>query len=487
MLDIQKFIDGLHTYIEQILSPIVARLKAIEDRQPEKGEKGDKGEQGDPGKDGVDGKDGAQGERGERGESGRDGVDGKDGTNGIDGKDGKDGIDGKDADPALVADIVLSKVFASEEFITKMVELASARVLSAIPIPKDGRDGIDGKDADPETIKQLVASAVAEIPTPKDGKDGADGKSISPEELAPLIDELVAKHVTTIPAGKDGADGKDADPDFIRQEVEKAVASIPRPKDGEPGKSITAEDVAPIIEASVAKWEVDFERRAHDLLQSAVDRLPKPKDGEKGDPGNDGFGIESFVQRGDRSVVAIYKRGEETIEQVFTFPAVIDRGVYRAGDDYEKGDGTTYAGSYWIAQKDTNEPPGKSDAWRLAVKRGRDAVSTQIQAMAILTTPCLKSISQQHGLMRKTSLDLLLASKPLSWVWMNFLKKKSSFSRRRQASLASSITILTAFSLRLMPITTCWMTSPSRAICFRLMAIHGRLRNLAPRRFVSSM
>jgi hypothetical protein len=100
--------------------------------------------------------------------------------------------------------------------------------------------------------------------------------------------------------------------------------------------------------------------------------LPRPKDGEKGEPGQDGFGIHEFVQRGERSVAAIYKRGDEVIEQIFTFPALIDRGVYKSGEEYEKGDGVTYAGSFWIAQRDTKDAPGNSDSWRLAVKRGRD-------------------------------------------------------------------------------------------------------------------
>ena len=54
-------------------------------------------------------------------------------------------------------------------------------------------------------------------------------------------------------------------------------------------------------------------------------------------------------------------------------PAVIDRGVYRDTEAYAKGDGVTWGGSYFIAQKQAPEgKPGESDSWRLAVKRGRD-------------------------------------------------------------------------------------------------------------------
>jgi hypothetical protein len=360
---------------------------------------------------------------GKDGKDGLDGVNGKDGTNGIDGKDGSDGINGKDADEEAIIERCFAKMLSSDVFMQKMAEFASTKVLSSIQLPKDGKDGIDGKDADQQAIREMVrtelSAAVAAIPVPQNGKDGADGKdadesaiiekvmsqivipkdgkSVTVDDVAPLIDEIVTKRVAEIPSpkdGRDGVDGKDVDIEYVRSQIENAVAAIPKPengKDADPqviremvlaevakiptptdGKSVTIDDVTPVLEVAVSRWAVDFERRAHDVLQTAVERLPKPKDGEKGDPGNDGFGIDEFVQRGDRTVVAIYKRGDETIEQEFKFPAVIDRGVFKSGSDYEQGDGVTYGGSFWIAQKDNSDIPGNSDAWRLAVKRGRD-------------------------------------------------------------------------------------------------------------------
>jgi hypothetical protein len=53
--------------------------------------------------------------------------------------------------------------------------------------------------------------------------------------------------------------------------------------------------------------------------------------------------------------------------------SVIDRGVFKDGTEYDKGDGVTWGGSFWIAQRDTQSKPdaGNGD-WRLAVKKGRD-------------------------------------------------------------------------------------------------------------------
>jgi integrin beta 3 len=50
---------------------------------------------------------------------------------------------------------------------------------------------------------------------------------------------------------------------------------------------------------------------------------------------------------------------------------VLDAGVWKDGA-YSVGDGVTSGGSFWIAQTETTAKPGKSDDWRLAVKRGTD-------------------------------------------------------------------------------------------------------------------
>jgi hypothetical protein len=64
--------------------------------------------------------------------------------------------------------------------------------------------------------------------------------------------------------------------------------------------------------------------------------------------------------------------GEERKE--FRLPIVIDRGVFKNGVEYHQGDGVTWGGSFWIAQRDTKSKPDSGDgAWRLSVKKGRDA------------------------------------------------------------------------------------------------------------------
>jgi len=50
----------------------------------------------------------------------------------------------------------------------------------------------------------------------------------------------------------------------------------------------------------------------------------------------------------------------------------LDVGVWKEGASYVQGDVITMGGSAFIAQQDTSEKPGRSDHWRLAVKRGAD-------------------------------------------------------------------------------------------------------------------
>jgi len=271
MLDIQKFIDGLHEWvIKEVVGPLVKRIKALEERAPvpgpqgERGEAGLQGSAGEKGDPGLNGKDGAPGEKGERGEKGASGEHGK-----------------------------------------------------------DGRDGIDGKDGAP-------------------GEHGLQGEK-----------------------GEPGLNGKDG-------------------RDGIDGKSITVEEVRQLLEGEISKWALDFERRAQDTLQRAIDRMPVPEDGKGGIDGKDGapgrdgvdglgFDDISVVPDGDRGFVIRFANGSKVKEFAFKMPVTIDRGVYKPEAAYEKGDGVTYGGSFWIAQKDSPETkPGDGPGWRLAVKRGRD-------------------------------------------------------------------------------------------------------------------
>jgi hypothetical protein len=103
-----------------------------------------------------------------------------------------------------------------------------------------------------------------------------------------------------------------------------------------------------------------------------------PIQGANGKDGRDGFGFDDMdvsVLDDDRTIELSFRRGEE--EKAFTlkWPTVIDRGVFKAGQDYEPGDGVTWGGQFFICNVATNIKPDESKdgkPWRLAVRKGRD-------------------------------------------------------------------------------------------------------------------
>lgn len=205
-------------------------------------------------------------------------------------------------------------------------------------------------------IGAAVQAAVDAIPKAKDGRD---------VDMAE-VEDLVAKAIEAVPRPKDGAS---ADMDELREHLSELVAKLPRPADG---KSVTPDDVAPILENQVAKWALEFERRAQDTLQKAIDKVPVPKDGKDG---RDGVGFDDLEVEFDGVKTITFKlvRGDVTKQFDLTMPVVVDCGVFKDGHIYTPGDSVTWAGSYWIAQKETGAKPDSPESgWRLAVKKGRD-------------------------------------------------------------------------------------------------------------------
>lgn len=91
--------------------------------------------------------------------------------------------------------------------------------------------------------------------------------------------------------------------------------------------------------------------------------------GRDGADGRDGTLEGLSFTREDRSVIVRRADGSELGR--WTTPDVIDRGHYQAGATYQPGDGVTYAGSWWVAQAETDARPNEGGTpWRLAVKRG---------------------------------------------------------------------------------------------------------------------
>lgn len=121
-----------------------------------------------------------------------------------------------------------------------------------------------------------------------------------------------------------------------------------------------------------------FARAFNPVIQRLIAlEAREPAQGEKGDKGEDGadglgFSDLQVIHDGERGFTFRFARGQQVKEFPFMLPLVLDRGVFKDGTAYAKGDAVTWAGSLWIAQKETETKPDGGDGWRLAVKRGRD-------------------------------------------------------------------------------------------------------------------
>lgn len=198
-------------------------------------------------------------------------------------------------------------------------------------------------------IKSAVAEAISALPSPKDGKDGlngADGKDGAPGEKGDAGEP-----------GRDGADGKDGAPGA----------------DGKGGAGLA--DAVIDREGALVLTMTDGRTKSLGLVVGKDGR--DGADGAAGRDGADGIGFDDLdVIETEDGVSLRFVRGEVVKE--FPLPVIIDRGVFKEGGDYRKGNGVTWGGSFWIAQKD--KPEGKPDAadsgWRLAVKRGQNGKDT---------------------------------------------------------------------------------------------------------------
>ncbi|HHX0886553.1 TPA: hypothetical protein ACU6E5_004339 [Pseudomonas aeruginosa] len=226
-------------------------------------------------------------------------------------------------------------------------------LVKAIPAPADGQS-VTIDDVAP-MIRDEVAKAVAEVPPAK------DGESVTVDDVRPVLAELVSKAVADLPQPQPG---KDADMDALRAHLDGLVKSLELPK------AASVEEVAAFFERRFSDLTLHWERQVREDTSKALDRIPAPKDGR------DALPLESFdlaLGEDGRTVTVKMQAGETVIEKSVKIASVMDRGVYSSEGSYEKGDGTTYGGCYWIAQKDAPAgAPGASADWRMAVKKGRD-------------------------------------------------------------------------------------------------------------------
>lgn len=210
------------------------------------------------------------------------------------------------------------------------------------------------------------AASLVKLPEVKHGEDGKDAV-IDYDKL----DDIVSKHVAQFEINE-------------KSIVKQVLALVPVPV----APSVpTVEEIVSVVAAQFERrfsdLQLSWERQAADKFEKAIDKMPKPKDG------SDAFPLESFdIELGEdgRTLTVKMQAGDHLLSKSIKIPSVIDRGVYKSGK-YDKGDGVTYGGSFWIAQESGElAAPGTVEAkshWRLAVKKGRDGSDLRESAATI--------------------------------------------------------------------------------------------------------
>lgn len=248
----------------------------------------------------------------------------------------------------------------------------------------------DSDLADMDARGFITRDEAFEIADNSHGKASAfamDQIAIRDKSIAALTSEVaeLKQAIESMPVPKDGKDAEPVsltDVSLALEGMRDDLVAEARNAATEQAKSqaIDIDDVIEVIENGfIAKWALDFERRAQDTLQRAIDKVPVPKDGKDGadgKDGKDGVGHDDMTLEhdGEGGVTLKFHKGENVKEQFIQLPCMIDKGVFRESKDYRLGNVVTYGGSMWIAQKsDPQGKPGTAGSdWRLSVKKGRD-------------------------------------------------------------------------------------------------------------------
>jgi hypothetical protein len=201
------------------------------------------------------------------------------------------------------------------------------------------------------------------------GERGADG--------APGKDGINGRDGADGIAGKDGAPGRDGIDGKPGERGERG-------ENGLDGKSITIADVQDFLEAAIARMELDMERRGMAAIERAIEKLRDGRDGRDGIDGKDGADgaagrdcidlatLDIRVDDDFRTWHFAAKAGAQEVVVTKHVPMPMHKGVYRAGEKYERGDIVSFGGSAFIAKRETTSKPETDDSWQLFIKRGRD-------------------------------------------------------------------------------------------------------------------
>lgn len=225
-------------------------------------------------------------------------------------------------------------------------------------------DAIESLPKAGQIKSDILAEVEGLIPKVKDGEPCA---SVTLEDVAPMVDQAVKSAIPDL----SNFIHVDQVEKMVSDAVSRALESIEMPKNGENGRDALDIEILPAIDESK-----NYPRGTYASHNGGLWKSYQMTVGMKGwECIVDGVAeVEVKHDESDPRVIflGIKKSSGALSHEHITIPAVIDKGIYNPESLYEKGDGVTWAGSYWIANDEPDHKPGTGDGWRLAVKKGRD-------------------------------------------------------------------------------------------------------------------
>lgn len=293
--------------VDTALSPVIERIAELEKRAPVAGPKGDPGERGEPGQRGDDGA----------------GI-----TDFVRGEDGR-----------IIVTLSNGTTRDLGSFKGEKGDTGERGLVG--PQGEPGPQGEKGEKGEPGERGEAG-------PQGERGEPGIQGEKGDPGERGEMG-----------PQGEKGARGHDVRDIAVTQDG--AVIEL----------AFTVADERSIFEVELPAGPAG-EKGDPGPQGDAGPQGNEGDAGQQGERGADGLGFEEmdeYLDEDGRTLVRRYARGDEVKEFRHKLGIVLDKGVWREGMNRERGDMVSCGGNLWIAQRDTTDRPGTSDAWRMAIKR----------------------------------------------------------------------------------------------------------------------
>lgn len=253
-----------------------------------------------------------------------------------------------------------------------VIEMLSNSVKGSITTPNEARKEINlkplvGGDTVYMQQQNFSLEALAKRDSKENPFDSSSEKADAKEEAKEKNEvnmEMILKLFNMIE--KENAD--------LKKELETFKEKMKSDKAKQ--KEVIEEEIKKAVEVEVERMKASLESAdyADKIAKRASNLIEKPKDGK------DGLPADSIKFEQDGRILKVFV-GEKSHQ--IKLESIIDRGVWDSGKAYDKGDGVTSGGNYWIAQKDTKDAPGTSKDWRMAVRKGRDGRDLRDNASTI--------------------------------------------------------------------------------------------------------